>query len=61
MRTGGFGFLVSHLCERLLSEGLEVICLDNFFAGTKENVLHLIDNTHFEVTRFDDTFPPISN
>lgn len=55
--TGCAGFLGFHLCERLLSEWHEVICLDNFFAGTKENVLHLIDTPHFEMTRYDDTSP----
>jgi UDP-glucuronate decarboxylase len=55
--TGGAGFLGSHLCERLLAEGHEVICLDNFFTGTKENVLHLLENSHFELMRHDVTFP----
>jgi len=55
--TGGAGFLGSHLCERLLGEGREVICLDNFFTGTKENVLHLLNNPHFELIRHDVTFP----
>ena len=55
--TGGAGFLGSHLCERLLADGREVICLDNFFTGTKENVLHLLENPHFELMRHDVTFP----
>ena len=55
--TGGAGFLGSHLSERLLKEGNEVICLDNFFTGNKENVLHLISNPRFEVLRHDVTIP----
>ena len=55
--TGGAGFLGSHLCERLLNDGHDVICLDNFFTGTKDNVLHLLDNPHFELMRHDVTFP----
>ena len=55
--TGGAGFLGSHLCERLLNEGHDVLCLDNFFTGTKDNVLHLMDNHHFELMRHDVTFP----
>jgi len=55
--TGGAGFLGSHLCERLLNDGHDVICLDNFYTGTKENVLHLMDNNRFEVMRHDVTFP----
>jgi UDP-glucuronate decarboxylase len=55
--TGGAGFLGSHLCERLLAQGHDVICLDNFFTGTKDNVLHLLDNRHFELMRHDVTFP----
>ena len=51
--TGGAGFLGSHLCERLLAEGEEVICLDNFFTGRKENILHLMDHNHFELIRHD--------
>ena len=51
--TGGAGFLGSHLCERLLAEGNDVICLDNFFTGNKDNVLHLMDNKHFELMRHD--------
>jgi UDP-glucuronate decarboxylase len=55
--TGGAGFLGSHLCERLLDAGNDVICLDNFFTGTKDNVAHLFDHPHFELMRHDVTFP----
>jgi len=55
--TGGSGFLGSHLCERLLNDGHDVLCVDNFFTGTRENVLHLIDNPRFELMRHDVTFP----
>ncbi|NCF28404.1 MAG: NAD-dependent epimerase/dehydratase family protein [Gammaproteobacteria bacterium] len=55
--TGGAGFLGSHLCERLLGAGQEVLCVDNFYTGTKENVLHLLDSPHFELMRHDITFP----
>lgn len=55
--TGGAGFLGSHLCERLLVEGYDVLCADNFFTGRKENILHLMDNPHFEMMRHDVTFP----
>lgn len=55
--TGGAGFLGSHLCERLLQEGNDVICLDNFFTGTRDNIEHLMGNHHFEVMRHDVTFP----
>ncbi len=55
--TGGAGFLGSHLCKRLLDEGYDVLCLDNFFTGTKDNVLELLDNPHFELMRHDVTFP----
>jgi UDP-glucuronate decarboxylase len=51
--TGGAGFLGSHLCERLLAQGNDVICLDNFFTGSKNNIRHLIDNPYFEVIRHD--------
>ncbi len=55
--TGGAGFLGSHLCERLLNDGHDVLCVDNFFTGTKTNLLHLMDNHCFEVVRHDVTFP----
>lgn len=55
--TGGAGFLGSHLCERLLDEGKEVICLDNFFTGSKQNIIHLMDNRYFELVRHDVTMP----
>ncbi len=55
--TGGAGFLGSFLCERLLREGHEVICVDNFFTGRKKNILHLMDDPYFEVVRHDVTFP----
>jgi UDP-glucuronate decarboxylase len=55
--TGGAGFLGSHLCERLLAEGHEVLCVDNFYTGTKQNVLRMLDNPHFELMRHDITFP----
>ena len=55
--TGGAGFLGSHLCERLLGQGHDVLCVDNFFTGNKDNVAHLLDHNHFELMRFDITFP----
>jgi UDP-glucuronate decarboxylase len=55
--TGGAGFIGSHLCERLLREGNEVICLDNYFTGNKQNIVHLLDNHYFEVVRHDITTP----
>jgi UDP-glucuronate decarboxylase len=55
--TGGAGFLGSHQCRRLLSEGCQVICVDNFFTGTRDNVVKLLDNPHFELMRHDVTFP----
>jgi len=55
--TGGAGFLGSHLCERLLNEGNDVICLDNYFTGSKNNVRHLLDNHSFELVRHDVTTP----
>lgn len=55
--TGGAGFIGSHLCERLLNQGHEVICLDNFFTGTRKNVLHLLDNHNFDLVRHDVTEP----
>jgi len=57
MITGGAGFLGSHLCERLLEDGCDVLCVDNFFTGTKDNILHLMDSSHFELLRHDVTFP----
>ncbi len=55
--TGGAGFLGSHLCERLLNDGYSVICVDNYYSSTKENIAHLLDNPRFEVIRHDVTFP----
>jgi len=55
--TGGAGFLGSHLCERLLADGCDVICADNFYSGTKDNIAHLLGNPHFEMLRHDVTFP----
>ena len=55
--TGGAGFIGSHLCERLLNEKHEVVCLDNFFTGRKENIFHLLDDHHFELIRHDVTEP----
>jgi UDP-glucuronate decarboxylase len=55
--TGGAGFLGSHLCERLLADGNDVLCVDNFFTGTRRNVTHLLDNPNFELIRHDVTFP----
>jgi UDP-glucuronate decarboxylase len=55
--TGGAGFIGSHLCERLISEGNEVLCLDNFFTGRRENIFHLLDNPRFELMRHDVTEP----
>ncbi len=55
--TGGAGFLGSHLCERLLERGCDVLCVDNLFTGTKQNVIHLLDNPLFELLRHDITFP----
>jgi len=57
MVTGGAGFIGSHLCERLLQAGCDVLCVDNFFTGTKDNVAHLLDNPSFELMRHDVTFP----
>jgi len=55
--TGGAGFLGSHLCDRLLKDGHEVLCVDNFFTGRRDNVKHLLDNKNFELLRHDITFP----
>ena len=55
--TGGAGFLGSHLCDRLLQDGNEVICIDNYFTGQKQNVVHLIQNPYFELIRHDVTMP----
>lgn len=55
--TGGAGFVGSHLCERLLKEGNQVLCLDNYFTGDKRNIVHLMDNHYFEVVRHDVTVP----
>jgi UDP-glucuronate decarboxylase len=55
--TGGAGFLGSHLCERLLATGHDVVCVDNFFSGAKDNIAHLISDPHFELLRHDITFP----
>ena len=55
--TGGAGFIGSHLCEKLLDEGNELICVDNFFTGNKQNIIHLLDNPYFEIVRHDITFP----
>ncbi|MBT5225369.1 MAG: SDR family oxidoreductase [Candidatus Marinimicrobia bacterium] len=55
--TGGAGFIGSHLCDRLLSEGHGVLCVDNYFTGTKSNIAHLLDNHQFELMRHDVTFP----
>ena len=55
--TGGAGFIGSHLCERLLKQGCDVICADNFYTGTKSNIAHLLSNPNFELLRHDVTFP----
>jgi len=55
--TGGAGFLGSHLCERLLREGHDVLCVDNFYSGSRDNVVHLLSDPHFELLRHDVTFP----
>jgi UDP-glucuronate decarboxylase len=55
--TGGAGFVGSHLCERLLNDGHEVVCLDNYFTGQKQNIVHLLDNPFFELIRHDVTMP----
>jgi UDP-glucuronate decarboxylase len=55
--TGGAGFIGSHLCERLLETGCDVLCVDNLFTGTKRNIRHLLDHPRFEFLRHDITFP----
>ncbi|MDB5444318.1 MAG: NAD-dependent dehydratase, partial [Phenylobacterium sp.] len=55
--TGGAGFIGSHLCERLLGQGHEVLCIDNFYTGTRRNVARLMDDQNFELMRHDVTFP----
>ncbi len=55
--TGGAGFIGSHLCERLINDGNDVLCVDNYFTGTKSNIVHLLDNHQFELIRHDVTFP----
>src|SRR5438105_5777984 len=55
--TGGAGFLGSHVCDRLVADGCDVLCVDNFFSGTKDNIAHLLNNPHFELLRHDVTFP----
>jgi UDP-glucuronate decarboxylase len=55
--TGGAGFLGSHLCDRLIEAGCDVLCVDNFFTGTKDNIVHLLADPHFELVRHDVTFP----
>ncbi len=55
--TGGAGFIGSHLCERLLEQGCDVLCVDNYFTGSKDNIAHLLDNPRFEIMRHDVTFP----
>jgi UDP-glucuronate decarboxylase len=55
--TGGAGFLGSHLCDRLIHQGHDVLCVDNFFTGSKKNIAHLLDHPHFELMRHDVTFP----
>ena len=55
--TGGAGFVGSHLCDRLMADGFDVLCVDNFYTGNRDNIIGLIDNPHFEMTRHDVTFP----
>lgn len=55
--TGGAGFLVSHLFDRLLADGHDVLCVDNFFTGSKSNIRHLLGRPFFELMRHDSTFP----
>ncbi|MEE2612092.1 MAG: GDP-mannose 4,6-dehydratase, partial [Pseudomonadota bacterium] len=54
--TGGAGFLGSHLCDQLIEQGHEVLCVDNYFSGTKKNIKHLLDHKNFELKRHDITF-----
>lgn len=55
--TGGSGFLGSHLCEKLLNDGHEILCVDNYFTGSKKNIAHLIENPFFEIMSHDGCFP----
>ena len=55
--SGGAGFIGSHLCERLLVDGFDVLCVDNFYSSTRNNIAHLLDNPRFEIIRHDVTFP----
>jgi len=55
--TGGAGFVGSHLCDRLMADGFDVLCVDNFYTGNRDNIIDLIDNPHFEMMRHDVTFP----
>ena len=55
--SGGAGFIGSHLCERLLGDGFDVLCVDNFYSSTRDNIAHLLDNPRFEIIRHDVTFP----
>ena len=55
--TGGAGFLGSHLCERLLEEGHDLLCVDNFYTSTRRNIVHLLEHPNFELMRHDVTFP----
>ncbi len=57
--TGGAGFIGSHLCERLLAQGHEVICVDNFYTGTRQNIVPLLNHPNFEVLRHDVCFPTL--
>jgi len=59
MVTGGAGFLGSHLCEKLVALGRDVVCVDNLFTGSKANIHHLLGSDHFEFLRHDVTFPPV--
>ena len=55
--TGGAGFLGSHLCDRLLADNREVLCVDNYFSGAKQNIQHMLDHPNFDLKRHDVTFP----